>query len=285
MLVGGEDRRDALLRLVADPPILLRQEIHGELHALEVAAGNRQVARVFSAAGEHDRIVVAQQVFRREIDADMRAIMERYALRLHLIDAAIDEMLLHFEVGDAVAHQPAGLGVLLEHMHVVPRPRELLCAGEPGGSGSDDRDGLAGLPRRGLGPDPPFLERLVDDRAFDRLDRHRIVVEIEGAGRLARRRADAPGDLGEIVGRVEIARGFLPVAQIDEIVPVGDLVVHRAAGVTIGDAAVHAARRLVPQFRLRERDDEFAVVAQALLDRRVVAVGALEFQKTGDLTH
>ena len=194
-------------------------------------------------------------------------------------------MLLHLEVGNAVTQEPAGLGVFLEHMHVMAGPRELLGAGKPGGSRSHDRDGLAGLMRRGLRSDPAFLEGLVDDRAFDRLDRHRIVFEIERAGRLAWRRTYAAGDLGKIVGRMEIARSLFPIAQIDEVVPVGDLVIHWTSRVTVRDAAIHAARRLLAQFRLRQRDDKFMIVPDALLYRRVMAVRALELEKTGDLAH
>ena len=75
----------------------------------------------------------------------MGAVMEGHALGLHLRDAAVDVDLLHLEVGNAVAQQAAGLGVLLEDVHVVAGARELLRAGEPGRARADDRDLLAGL--------------------------------------------------------------------------------------------------------------------------------------------
>ena len=56
--------------------------------------------------------------------------MEGHAFGLHLLTPRVDVMLLHLEVGNAVAQQAAGLGVLLEHMHVVPGARELLRAGQ-----------------------------------------------------------------------------------------------------------------------------------------------------------
>ena len=74
--------------------------------------------------------------------------MKGDALGLHLRDAAVDDVLLHLEVGNAVAQQAAGPGVLLEDMHVVAGARELLRAGEPRRTGADDRDLLAGLVRR-----------------------------------------------------------------------------------------------------------------------------------------
>src|SRR5947207_8653164 len=78
------------------------------------------------------------------------------------------------------------------------------------------------------------------------------------------------------------ARGR-PVAAIDEIVPVRDLIVDRAAGVTIRDAAVHAARRLVARRLFRERDHELAEMPDAVGRRRVAAVLTLDLEKAGDL--
>ena len=94
----------------------------------------------------------------------MDVVVEGNALGLHLLHAAVDVVLLHLEVGDAVAQQPAGLGVLLVEMHVVAGARELLRAGHAGGPGADHRDALAGLDRRQLRLDPAFLIAAVGDR-------------------------------------------------------------------------------------------------------------------------
>src|SRR3712207_7073873 len=52
---------------------------------------------------------------------------------------------------------------------------------------------------RSLGP------RAVDDAVLDLLDRHRVALaDLEHAGGLARRRAQAPGELGEVVRRVQL---------------------------------------------------------------------------------
>ena len=50
-----------------------------------------------------------------------------------------------------------------------------------------------------------------DDRQLDLLDRDGVVVDVEHAGRLARRRADQPGELGEVVGGVELRERVAPV--------------------------------------------------------------------------
>ncbi len=44
----------------------------------------------FGAAGQHHGIVVLEQLVGRHVDADMGAVMEHDAFRLHLRDAAVD---------------------------------------------------------------------------------------------------------------------------------------------------------------------------------------------------
>ena len=163
--------------------------------------------------------------------------------------------------------------------------RQLLRGGQAGRSRADDGDTLAGLRRRDLGLHPAVLPGLVDDRAFDRLDGDRRVLEVQRARGLARRRADAAGELREIVGRMQVARRLFPIAAIDEVVPVRDLVVHRAAGMAVGNAAIHAARRLVARAFLAERNEEFAVVANAIRRRQILAVAAVDLEETRYLTH
>ena len=224
----------------------------------------------------------------------MGAVMEGNALGLHLRDAAVDDALLHLEVGNAVTQQAAGLGEFLVDMHVMAGARELLRAGEAGRPEPITATFLPVFCGGGLRLQPAVLPGAVDDRAFDGLDGDRVVVDVQRAGRLARRRADAAGEFREIVGRVQVARGLFPVALIDEVVPVGDLVVDRAArrarrgragAVAIGDAAVHAARGLVAQLLLAQRNDEFVEMLHAFGDRRVLAVVPLDFEKTCDLAH
>ena len=92
--------------------------------------------------------------------------------------------------------------------------------------------------------------------------------------------------------RLRAASSQLPL--IDEVVPVGDLVVDRAArragrqragAHAIGHAAIHAARGLGDVILLRQRQHELAPMAHALGDRLVVAVLAFVFEKAGDLAH
>ena len=55
---------DAVERLAGDAAVLLRQEIHREVNAVEFAAGDRQVARGFGAAGQRHRVILPEQFAR-----------------------------------------------------------------------------------------------------------------------------------------------------------------------------------------------------------------------------
>jgi hypothetical protein len=126
LLAFGEDRLDIALRLSGDAAVLLRQEIHGEVNAVKLAARDGEVARVFGAAGEQKSIIIAFQLLHAHVAPDMHVAMEDDAFGFHLLHAPLDDVFLHFEVGNAIAEESPGLGVLLIDMHLVSGPRELL---------------------------------------------------------------------------------------------------------------------------------------------------------------
>src|SRR5262249_42003532 len=170
VLAAGEDRLHVAQRLLVHAPVLLRQEVHGEVDAGEFAPRDRQVAPLLGAARQHDPAGGLGPAGGRYVDADVAVVMERHAFGFHLRDAAEDDALLHLEVGNAVGQEPAGLGELLVDVDVVAGAAELLRAGEAGRAGAHDRDPLAGDVGRRLGLDPAVLPRPVDDHALDGLD-------------------------------------------------------------------------------------------------------------------
>src|ERR1035441_6046510 len=97
---------------------------------------------------------------------------------------------------------------------------------------------------------PALFPGAVDDGFFNVLDSDGGFVDAEYAGGFTRRWADAAGELGEIIGGVQDATGFLPTAVKDKIVPVGNDVGDGATGVAEGDAAIHAACALEFDFLL-----------------------------------
>ena len=122
----------------------------------------------------------------------------------HLLHAPVDVVLLHLEVGDAVAQQAAdAVGLLEEHDVVARRARAAARTQVPAGPEPTTATRFPVLRAGGCGVDPALVPALVDDGVLDRLDAHRIVVDVERAGRLAGRRAHAAGELREVVGRVQ----------------------------------------------------------------------------------
>ena len=79
-----------------------------------------------------------------------------------------------------------------------------------------------------------------------------------------------PVTSGKLLVECRLRARLVPIAAIDQVVPVRDLVVDRAAdrragqpagAVAIGHAAIHAARGLVAQLLLGQRQHEFAANA------------------------
>src|SRR6266516_4837204 len=296
MFVGRPEVLHALVS--CDAPVLQRQELHREMHAVELAAGNRQVARLLGSAGEYDCVEVGLHLpgvagVRGQIGdalpgaplADEDTGTEHHAFSLHLIDPAVDQPLLHLEIGYPVAQKTTDPVVFFEQRDVVPGARELLGASEPRRTGAHHRDFLSGLVLGRLWPYPAFLERLVDDRVLDRLDADRVVIDAQHARVLTRSRTDAAGELGKIVGGMQRLDGALPILPVDEIVEIRNDVVDRASGHAKRRAAVHATRALDLRLRFGEAEDELPIVLFPLLGLLVRLLEPLELEKSRDFPH
>ena len=72
---------------------------------------------------------------------------------------------------------------------------------------------------------------------------------------------------------------------VDEVVPVGDQVPERAAARAERDAALHAARALLPQLDERQRADELAVVADPLSGVALRRVLPAVLEEAAELAH
>ena len=227
----------------------IRQEVEREVDAVKVTAGQLHVARHAGADGNHDSVVAAVQVIPRDVFADRRVGDEAGAFGSHLFDTAVDEGLLELEVRDAEAQQATDLFVALIHDDGVAGAGQLLGAGQACGAGADDRHGEV---REALGRqrlDEAQIPCLVDDGLLVVVDHRRRLVDAQHAGGFTQRRADAAGELREVVGLGQAVVCVLPLALAHEVIPLGNEVAQRAAGHAERRAAVHAAGRL----RLRER--------------------------------
>src|SRR5262249_46623777 len=178
LFAGRQDRVARERGFTADAPILLRQIVHRKMNTFELVTRHRQVARFFGAAREYHRIMLRDQFVRVDSDADICAIVEHHAFSFHLGYATIDVVLLHLEIGNAVTQKPAGFGPALIDVNVVPGARKLLRAGKPGRPGTHDRDLLSGPLRRRFRPQA-VRDGAIGDRAFDRFDGDRILVDVK----------------------------------------------------------------------------------------------------------
>ena len=215
----------------------------------------------------------------------MRVGQERDAFGAHLLEAAVDDVLFQFEVGNAVAQQAADAVVLLIYGDRVAGAAQLLRSGQTGWAAADDRDALAGVVLGWFRLNPAFFPGALHDALFDDLDGNGRLINAQHTGGFARRGADAAGEFGEVVGGVQAANGALPAVVVGQVVPVGNEVVYRAAGVAEGHAAIHAARCLVALLLYRERLVDFEPVVDAFFDWAARGLFAIDFEKAGNLTH
>src|SRR5208282_5170994 len=114
--------------------------------------------------------------------------------------------------------------------HPVAGAVELGSGSEAGRTGADHRHLLTGALGGRLGDDPALLETLVDDGALDALDGHWRLIDAENTRPFTGSRADPAGKLREVVRLVQPVERFLPQVAVNEVVPLGNQVVDRAAG-------------------------------------------------------
>jgi hypothetical protein len=246
------------------------------VHARELAAGHVELA-VHARADRHDhRVVVAAQLAGRHVLAHVNVALEAHALLLEELHAPVDDPLLELGVRHAKAEQAPGRLVALVDRDRVTQLVELRGDRQAGRARADHRHRAVRALLRGVGLDPSLLEAARDDRKLDLLDRDRVVVDVEHAGGLARRGADQPGELGEVVRGVQLHERVAPAVPVDEVVPVRDQVAEWAALVAERHAAVHAARALVAQGAVVRQLEVLPVVVHALLRIALIEADPLE---------
>ena len=286
---------------VARHLVLLGQKLHRKVHALEFAAGHRQIARLLGTAGQQHGIKLGHQRFRGDgfggpvgdLAVSTQAIFARHqhaganlqAFGHQLRHTAVDVGLVQLEVRNAVAQQTAHLVILLKQGHVMPGAHQLLGSRQTCGARAHHSYFFARHRLGGLRFDPAFIPGTVNDGVLNRLDANGRIVNVGHTGGFARCGADAARELGEVVGAVQHLDGIGPIALIDQIVEVWNDVVDGAAVVAKRGAAIHAAGTLNLGLLRRQGDDELFVVLQALGDRQIAFFDALVFHKTGGLSH
>ena len=85
---------------------------------------------MFRSARQHDRVEFTAQILDGDIVSDLSVGNELHTLGAHLLHAAIDDVLLQLELGDAVTQQATDAVGLFIDRHVVSGAGELLRCGE-----------------------------------------------------------------------------------------------------------------------------------------------------------
>jgi hypothetical protein len=234
---------------------------------------------------QHDGVVALAQLGGGEAGADVDPVLEPHALGLEQPDPAVDVPLLELEVGHAEAQQAAGALVAFVDHDLVPGAVQVRRGGQAGRPGADHADAAPAARLRRVRDDPALLPGALDDRQLDLLDRDRVVVDGQDAGRLARRGADQARPLGEVVRRVQLLDRLAPAVLVDEVVPIRDQVAERAAVVAERDAALHAARALARRLVVGQDLVDLVVVRHALARIALRRGRARDLQESAELSH
>ena len=148
----------------------------------------------------------------------------------------------------------------------VAGARELLRAGEPRRPRADDRDRLAGPAcDAGCGMTQPSSQPLsmiacsIDLMPTGSLLMLSVHASSHGAGQMR------PVNSGKLLVECSVSIARFQSVAVDEVVPVRDDVVDRAAAHAERDAAVHAARALDLRLVVARARDELALVLLARL--------------------
>ena len=265
--------------------VLLAEEFHSQPYTVELGAGNIEQTGLFRAASQHHRVEIFPQGLQADFDTDFGTGFKLDTFCFHLDRAPVDQVLLHFEIGDAITQQSTNSVAFLEDGNSMSGAGQLLGAGKACRAGTYNRHCTSSLLFGYLRGDPPFLEPAINNGTFDRFDGHRIVVDIKRASRFTWRGTNAAGEFGEIVGGMQHGQRVLPVIFVNQVVPVGDDVVYRTAFMAIRNAAIHAARSLIAQFPFGERKREFTIVLQTFFRREVIPFTPFDFEEAGFFAH
>ena len=281
-LVLGGDRwfgEVALLHLVRPGQVL-----HRLIDAAQLAPGHRQVAPRRGSAREHDR-VVPEHFVDRHVLTDVRVHAELGALGAHLLDAAVEVPLLHLELGDAVSQQPTdAIGAFVDH-DVVTGARELLRGGEARGPEPTTATRLPVRTSGTIGATQPssHARSMISTSICLIVTGGSLIPSTHAASHGAGHRR--PGELREVVRRVQTFARRLPLVAVHEVVPLGDQVPERTTRVAERDAAVHAPRALRPHLLRREVLVDLVPVEHAHRDRSPLRQLPLVLHEPRRLTH
>ena len=275
VLARGIDRRRAAVEHASRGA---REVVHGVRHATACEALGKargpKPARLARTGRHHDGVELADQRLGHGGVCRVHAQAELDPELLHEPHATRDHGLVELHVGDAVHEQATRAVVALHHRDARTPTRELPGAHKAGRPRS--HHGHARGVRRGrLKARGAAVRPLpVADGTLVVVNRLGLVGAPQVAGGLAQRGAHAARELGHGRGERQPLGRALPLPAVDEVVPLGDEVVQRAAArarmakrdarLAEGHAAHHAAACLHLLPLGAEQLIELVVVLRAL---------------------
>jgi len=200
---------------------------------------------------QQDGIVVLFKLLETDVAADPGIHMDIYA---HIDDAlvlAIHDITRHAVAGDAVTCHATEFGTLVEYRGTMTAASQLVGGGHASHTATDDGDFFTGFMFRLL-KIQTFLQGMVADELFDRIDANKVFDLVAVAAFLAGSRANATHHGGERVGRGGAPEGvFLPRHAIrrfldatHDLQPATDILTGRATSLA-GRGFVYIGRTLV----------------------------------------
>ena len=271
------------------------EKLHRKVDTLERAALNREVARLRRAGADDGRVVFVEKYLGLDILADISVADEFDALVFHQLNATQHYLLfVELHVGDAIHEEATGAISALEDGDAVASAVELRRGGKAGRAGANDGDLLTGANLGRLRHNPALVPTAVNDGRLDVFDRDGGLVDAKDARTFARCGTHAAGEFRKVVCLVQALQRLLPTAAIDEIVPLRDQVVNRAAaghatdelaGVAERHTAVHAARALRAELLFLHLVVKLLPVADALGRCAVHGKFAEIFDEAGGFAH
>src|SRR3569832_1881846 len=216
------------------------------MHAGRGGAGEAARHVRIGAHAQKHRVVFIEQFLERDIFADLGVEHELDAHLLEQLAACAHHFFYEFEFGDTEGQQTADLLVAIEHHGFDAVAHQYIRAAQPHQTRADERDAQTRRDHaRHVGP-PAAFQCLAGDIFFDRTDGDGAEAVVERARAFAEAilRAHAAAHLGQRIGAMRQLRRFEDVVFLDQLEPVGNVVVNRALPLAIGVAATQTARCL-----------------------------------------
>ena len=173
-----------------------------------------------------------------------------------------------------------------KHCHLVSSAVQLHGGGKPGRAAADNGHFFSCADFGRVRTDQSGVPGVFNNGTLVGFRRHRISVEVAGAGSLAQCRAYSGSKLRKTVGFFQAIVRLLPVSMIHQIVPLRHQIIQGAAGSHAGNhasglaerhAACHTAGSLELLFFWRKAAVKFVKVPDALQRRNAGPVHTLIF--------